>query len=76
MTFYDIVTQAIGISVVVVLLRMNHTLGQLVAGLKHVSDVIEDHEIRLRAVEAAEAMRTRILATVKEEQGEQREDVG
>lgn len=44
-------TDILGIGVILVLLRMNHTLGGLAKSIKHFAGIIEDHEIRLRSVE-------------------------
>ena len=46
-----IFTDVMGIGIIIVLLRMNHTLGKLSQGLIHFGRTVEDHETRLRAVE-------------------------
>lgn len=41
----------LGLALVGTLLKMNNTLGRLVAEISYVRPVLEDHEMRLRAQE-------------------------
>lgn len=44
-------TDILGIGIILVLLRMNYTIGSLAKSIKHFAGVIEDHEERIRHAE-------------------------
>lgn len=44
-------SDVLGIGIILVLLRMNHTIGGLAKSIKHFAGVIEDHEERIRHAE-------------------------
>jgi len=48
----SVLTDIMGIGIIVVLLRMNHTLGKLSEGLTHFGRTVNDHEQRIRKVES------------------------
>lgn len=48
-----ILTDIMGLGIIIVLLRMNHTIGGLGQSLLHFGKSVDDHEARLRIREAS-----------------------